>query len=152
MAELDYDSLYQVLQRRTGSSHWLRVSQADIQGFADLTGDQNYLHVDAERAAKGPFGRTVAHGFLTLSLLGELWADLQRRAPIAATELNYGFDKIRFLAPVPSGSEIRGIFNLKDLSKKNAIYVSRMTVEVECKEEKNVVIFAEWLLGFSAIS
>ena len=149
MGTLDYDSLHQALQRRTGPSHWLPISQADIQAFADLTNDHNYLHVDAERAARGPFGKTVAHGFLTLSLLGELWSDLQRNEPIVATELNYGFDKIRFIAPVPSDTEIRGVFRLIGLVEKNGIYVAKMTVEVECRETKKTVIFAEWLLGFS---
>lgn len=150
MAALDYDSLFQVLQRRTGPSRWSRVSQADIQAFADLTGDHNYLHVDSEKAVEGPFGKTIAHGFLTLSLLGEFWTDLQRRAPLVATELNYGFDKIRFLGPVPSDSEIRGVFKLKGLVKKNDIFIATMNVEVECQQTEKSVIFAEWLLGFSA--
>ena len=94
-----------------GVSDWISVTQERIQLFADATGDHQWIHLDAERAAKGPFGTTIAHGFLTLSLLPEMGASafqvLDTRMGV-----NYGLGKVRFPAPVPSGSRLRGHFKL----------------------------------------
>ena len=101
------------LQSRVGEevgvSEWITVDQNRIKLFADATGDHQWIHIDAERAAKGPFGTTIAHGFLTLSLLPEMSASafqvLDTRMGV-----NYGLDRVRFPAPVPSGSRLRGRF------------------------------------------
>ena len=94
-----------------GVSDWINVTQERIQLFADATGDHQWIHLDAERAAKGPFGTTIAHGFLTLSLLPEMGASafqvLDTRMGV-----NYGLGKVRFPSPVPSGSRLRGHFKL----------------------------------------
>jgi acyl dehydratase len=94
-----------------GVSDWIAVTQERIQLFADATGDHQWIHLDAERAAKGPFGTTIAHGFLTLSLLPEMGASafqvLDTRMGV-----NYGLGKVRFPSPVPSGSRLRGHFKL----------------------------------------
>jgi acyl dehydratase len=87
-----------------GPSCWLEVPQARIDAFADATEDHQSFHVDAEAAARGPYGTTVAHGYLTLSLLPALVFEL---LPVEATVINYGVDRVRFPAPVPSGSRIR---------------------------------------------
>jgi acyl dehydratase len=94
-----------------GTSEWITVTQERIQLFADATNDHQWIHVDAERARAGPFGTTIAHGFLTLSLLPEMSASAFQ---VLGTRLgvNYGLNKVRFPAPVPSGSRLRGHFKL----------------------------------------
>ena len=124
------------LQARVGEevgvSEWITVDQNRIQLFADATGDHQWIHLDAERAAKGPFGTTIAHGFLTLSLLPEMSASafqvLDTRMGV-----NYGLDRVRFPAPVPSGSRLRGHFKLTkfDLIEGGA----QLTVEVTMERE-----------------
>ncbi len=94
-----------------GPSSWIDVSQEMIQAFADTTGDHNFIHVDPEMAAQTPFGGTVAHGYLTLSLLPQMsYEVLPHDEPGAGMALNYGLNKVRFPAPVPSGSRVRGSF------------------------------------------
>ena len=89
-----------------GTSDWLEIDQARIDTFADATGDHQWIHVDAARAAEGPFGATIAHGFLTLSLLPPLLNELYRVDNVRMA-VNYGLDKVRFMAPVRVGSKIR---------------------------------------------
>jgi len=112
MRSFDHITDLQALVGQTvGVSDWITVTQQRIQLFADATGDHQWIHLDAERAAKGPFGTTIAHGFLTLSLLPEMGASaftvLDTRMGV-----NYGLGKVRFPAPVPSGSRLRGHFKL----------------------------------------
>jgi acyl dehydratase len=90
-----------------GSTDWREVTQAQIDSFADTTGDHQWIHVDPERAAEGPYGACIAHGMLTLSLVPVLIGELIS-VEAAAHGLNYGFEKVRFTAPVPAGSRVRG--------------------------------------------
>jgi len=103
--------LKDLLGQEIGVSDWITVTQERIQLFADATNDHQWIHLDAERAKAGPFGTTIAHGFLTLSLLPEMAA-----SAFAVSEtrmgVNYGLNKVRFPAPVPSGSRLRGRFKL----------------------------------------
>ena len=103
------------LQQRVGEQlavgEWLTVDQAMIDKFADATGDHQWIHIDRERAAKGPFGTTVAHGFLTLSLLPKL-AESALKVDDVRMGVNYGLNRVRFPAPVPSGSRIRAHLKL----------------------------------------
>jgi acyl dehydratase len=103
------------LQQRIGEElavgDWLTVDQATIDKFADATGDHQWIHVDKERAAKGPFGTTVAHGYLTLSLLPKL-AESALKVDDVRMGVNYGLNRVRFPAPVPSGSRIRAHLKL----------------------------------------
>jgi len=94
-----------------GLSEWITVTQERIQLFADATNDHQWIHLDVERAAKGPFGTTIAHGFLTLSLLPEMAASAFE-VKDTRMGVNYGLGKVRFPAPVPSGSRLRGHFKL----------------------------------------
>ena len=105
------DALKQCVGQEVGVSEWIAVDQARINKFAEATGDFNWIHVDAERAAKGPFGKTIAHGFLTLSLLPLL---AQNALTIGNVKLaiNYGLNKVRFPAPVRVDSRLRGIVKL----------------------------------------
>lgn len=124
------------LQTRVGEevgvSAWITVDQKRINQFADATGDHQWIHIDAERAAQGPFGTTIAHGFLTLSLLPEMSASafqvLDTRMGV-----NYGLDRVRFPAPVPSGSRLRGRFKL--LKYEPLEGGAQLTVEVTMERE-----------------
>ena len=116
-----------------GPTDWLTVDQARINGFADDTEDHQWIHVDPERAASGPFGTTVAHGFLTLSLVPYLSGQL-RSIEGARMGINYGLDRVRFPTPVPVGSRIRARATLISLDKVagGAVQlVNRVTIEVE---------------------
>ena len=103
--------LKDLLGQEIGVSDWITVTQERIQLFADATNDHQWIHLDAERAKAGPFGTTIAHGFLTLSLLPEMAASA---FGVRETRMgvNYGLNKVRFPAPVPSGSRLRGRFKL----------------------------------------
>ena len=95
-----------------GVSDWILVDQKAIDTFAEVTQDHQFIHVDPEAAAKTPFGGTVAHGFLTLSLLSRMAADAMLRPEGIRMGVNYGFEKVRFIAPVRSGKRVRGRFRL----------------------------------------
>ena len=113
-------------------SDWILVTQERIQQFADATGDHQWIHLDAERAAQGPFGCTIAHGFLTLSLLPEMSASAFE---VRDTRMgvNYGLNRVRFPAPVPSGSRLRGRFKL--LAYEPLAGGAQLTVEVTMERE-----------------
>jgi acyl dehydratase len=95
-----------------GPSDWLEITQERINRFADATDDHQWIHVDPERAAEGPFGTTIAHGFLTLALLVRFWYEVGSRFEGYRMGINYGANKVRFPAPVPVGSRIRGRFTV----------------------------------------
>lgn len=100
------DDVHALIGQDLGTSGWFELAQEDIDAFADLTGDDQWIHTDPERAATGPFGTTIAHGYLTLSLLVPLLEEVlivENRT----SSINYGLDRVRFPAPVPSGSRIR---------------------------------------------
>lgn len=116
-----------------GTSPWLTVDQARIDRFAEATGDHQWIHVDPERAAAGPFGATVAHGFLTLSLV-PLLSDQAFAVDDVAMGLNYGLNRVRFPAPLRVGSRIRGVFVLRQyepLPDGGAQLVVEATIELE---------------------
>jgi acyl dehydratase len=95
-----------------GPSDWLEVTQERIEGFANATDDHQWIHVDPERAAAGPFGTTIAHGFLTLSLLVRFWYEVGPELDGYSMGINYGSNKVRFPSPVPVGSRLRGRFTV----------------------------------------
>ena len=115
-----------------GTSEWIIVEQRRIQLFAEATNDHQWIHLDAERAAKGPFGTTIAHGFLTLSLLPEMSASAFE---VRDTRMgvNYGLGRVRFPAPVPAGSRLRGHFKL--LAFEPLEGGAQLTVEVTMERE-----------------
>ncbi len=113
-----------------GVSDWHEVSQKDIDAFADATGDHQWIHVDPERAAKGPFGTTVAHGYLSLSLLPWL-AGTVLKVTDARIGINYGIEKIRFTAPVPSGSQVRLRATVRSAERRGEGVLYKLGVEVE---------------------
>ncbi|MFI1462284.1 MaoC family dehydratase [Nocardia carnea] len=115
-----------------GYSDWVEVTQARIDTFADATGDHQWIHVDPERAAAGPYGSTIAHGYLTLSLLPALGATIFDIDGVRM-KINYGMNKVRFPAPVPVGSKIRCGARLESLERtsKGANLITTYTIEID---------------------
>jgi acyl dehydratase len=129
-----------------GVSDWLTVDQAAIDAFADVTQDHQFIHTDPEAAAMTPFGGTVAHGFLTLSLLSRMAADVMLVPDSLKMAVNYGFERVRFIAPVRSGSQVRGRFVLRSAQEKRPgqwQFVHEVTVEIE--GETKPALTADWI-------
>ena len=119
--------------RDLGTSEWLEITQERIDTFAAATGDHQWIHVDPERAKAGPFGTTIAHGYLTLSLVIPLWTELLRIEGISMA-VNYGLNKVRFPAPVPVGSKIRlaaRVAETRAVGGDGVEVVADLTVEVD---------------------
>jgi acyl dehydratase len=137
----------QYVGREIGVSDWVLVSQEQIDRFADATGDHQFIHVDPQRAAKEtPFGGTIAHGFLTLSLLSKLAIDALPAVAGRAMGINYGFERVRFLSPVRAGSRVRGRFVLQSAAPRSAReWQMRFNVTVEIEHEEKPALAAEWL-------
>lgn len=148
---LDRDNVASHVGREVAVSPWLPVTQAMIDAFADITGDRQWIHVDVARAtAESPFGGTIAHGFLTMSLVATLaescigWSGFR-------TGINYGFDRLRFTGPVRAGARIRGRFTLASLEPLPAKggqtegVQTLWSVVVEVEGETRPAIVAEWL-------
>lgn len=130
-----------------GVSRWIALDQARISAFGQLTEDEYFIHMDPARAAKEtPFGGTIAHGFLTLSMLSAMAYDCLPDIEGRKMGMNYGFDKIRFLSPVPSGSRVRGRFVLAQATaKSDRELVLRHAVTVEIEGGAKPALAAEWL-------
>jgi len=132
--------------QQLGVSDWFLIDQERINAFADVTLDHQFVHVDPERAKATPFGGTIAHGFLTLSLLVHLCLQFIPEPANRKLIVNYGFDKIRFAAPVKVGKRIRGIGKLGDVSeRKPGNIIMRVDVTVEIEGEDKPALVAEWL-------
>jgi acyl dehydratase len=128
--------------RALGVSDWLEITQRRIDQFADATGDHQWIHVDPERAARGPFGRTIAHGYLTQSLVNHFLPQIVEVRGVSMG-VNYGADRLRFPAPVPVGSRVRGRAELlaAEDTQDGAVQATiRVTVEIEGSERPGCVI------------
>ncbi|MFW6413278.1 MAG: MaoC family dehydratase [Oceanicaulis sp.] len=132
---------------QTNTSDWFTVDQPRVNAFADVTEDHQFIHVDPERAkAETPFGGPIAHGFLTLSMLSKFGAEALPAFPEKAIGINYGFDKVRFLSPVPVGAKVRGKFTLADVTeRKPGQYQLTQDVEVEIEGQDTPALAAKWL-------
>ena len=129
-----------------GISGWLTVDQSRIDAFAEATEDRQFIHTDTAAAAQGPFGETIAHGFLSLSLLSRMAAEAILLPEGLKMAVNYGFDRVRFLAPVRSGRRVRGRFTLDSVEEKAPGQIlMRHTVTVEIEGEERPGLTAEWL-------
>jgi acyl dehydratase len=125
-------------------SEWIHVEQDRIDLFADATGDHQYIHVDAERAAETPFGTTIAHGFLSLSLLASMNGGVKLENSVMG--INYGLDKVRFLNPVKVGAKIRGRFTLVSAEEKKPLhFLLKHNIVVEIEGEEKPALIADWL-------
>ena len=144
---LEKDKLADYAQVEMGQSDWLEVDQDRINAFADATLDHQFIHVDEERAKRGPFGATIAHGFLTLSLLPYFTETMGAAVEQTQMAINYGFDKIRFLQPVKVGSRIRAKATLLSVEEKTSgQYLLRQQVAMEIEGEDKPALIAEWLV------
>src|SRR3982751_4491247 len=129
-----------------GVSGWLTLDQARIDAFAEATEDLQFIHVDQDAAAQTPFGGTIAHGFLTLSLLSRMAAEAMLVPEGIKMAVNYGLDRVRFLAPVKSGRQVRGRFTLDSVEEKApGQWLLRHTVTVEIEGEDKPALTAQWL-------
>lgn len=140
------DALRALVGTELGHSRWFEVDQARIATFADATDDHQWIHIDPERAAReSPFGTTVAHGFLTLSLLPSMLADVLAMVD-AKLVVNYGLNKVRFPAPVPAGSRVRAAIVLAALEDEGGSAQLTLDVTVEREGSPKPVCVAEFLV------
>ena len=134
------------LEKEIGLTDWITINQKDIDAFAKLTNDEQWIHVDPERSAKeSPYKKTIAHGFLVLSFASKFSYEVMEVADVTFG-VNYGFDKIRFMNAVPVDSRIRGRFSLMEFEKKDeksAKYKMKVVFEIEGEEKPAIV--GEWL-------
>jgi len=130
---------------------WIEVSQDRINAFADTTEDHQFIHIDEEKAAQTPFGGTIAHGLLTLSLLPKLVEQGGVYPENLVMGINYGFDKVRFLAPVRAGKRVRANVTIASVDQKDDNrFLVKLSVSVEIEGEPTPALVAEWLNMFIA--
>jgi acyl dehydratase len=141
------DDLRAAVGSQLGVSDWITIEQSRVDTFADATDDHQWIHVDAEKAEDGPFGTTIAHGFLTLSLIPSMGWQIYRVEGVTMT-INYGLNRVRFTSPVRVGSKVRGSIELVEVSDvSGGVQVTnKVTVEIEGAERPAVV--AESLLRY----
>jgi acyl dehydratase len=142
LAELTLQELEQAGERDLGTSEWVKIEQQAIDQFAEATGDHQWIHVDPEKAAAGPFGQTVAHGYLSLSLIPALLQQVLR-VKDARMGVNYGIEKLRFTAPVPSGSEVRLKATLKSTERRGEGVLFNLGVEIEIQGQDKPALVGE---------
>jgi len=128
-----------------GASNWFLIDQARIDQFADVTEDHQYIHVDPERAAGSPFGGTIAHGMLTLSMIVHLCEGFAPDIEGLQMVINYGFDKVRFAAPVKVGKRIRAVAKLLEAKERVGQLIVKTKVTIEIEGEAKPALVAEWL-------
>ncbi len=140
------DAYQKMVGHEVGVSSWHLIDQKRIDLFADVIEDHQYIHVDPVRAKDSAFGTTVAHGFLTMSLMSIFSYEVMPPIEGATTSVNYGLDKLRFISPVKSGSRVRGRFKLAEatLRKPNELF-SRTLATVEIEGEDKPAIAADWI-------
>ena len=130
-----------------GPSRWLEIDQTRVDAFAAATEDAQWIHTNRQRAAEGPFGTTIAHGFLTLSLLPELWFEVAGDGGYHLT-VNYGVNRVRFPAPVPVGSRVRASFRIEEVDAVEGGEQARIAATVEREGHEKPVCVAELVFRF----
>jgi acyl dehydratase len=141
--------LKNLVGQEVGTSDWLAISQEQISAFADVTGDRQWIHVDTERArSESPFGTTIAHGFLTLSLLSRLHAQAVQVRGDFKMVINYGLNRVRYPSPVPSGSRIRAHSILGSVDEIPGGIQVLWLVSVEIEGSAKPALVAEWIIRF----
>ena len=145
--QVNIEDIADFLGKEVGLTDWIEINQAQINKFADATGDHQYIHVDEDRAAETPFGATIAHGFLTLSLLSKLSSmNGGIKLKNSVMGINYGLDKVRFVSPVKVNSRVRARFELISAEeKKPKHYLLKHHVTVEIEGVEKPALIAEWL-------
>jgi acyl dehydratase len=138
------DELRAAAGTNVGASEWVTVDQKQIDTFADATGDHQWIHVDQEKAAAGPFGKTIAHGFLTLSLMPVLVAQVYRIDGVKMG-INYGLNRVRFTSPVPVGSRVRANVDVAEVTEIEGGLQAALKVSIELEGSAKPAVVAEWL-------
>lgn len=131
------------------SSDWFTLDAARVRAFADATEDWQFIHLDPARAAATPFGGTVAHGFLTLAMLSAMSYQVVPDLPGMAASINYGFDRIRFVAPVPVGARVRGHFKVASVDEAPGQLTVHWDVTVEIENAGKPALVAAWITRFA---
>lgn len=136
-----------LIGQKLGVSSWITVDQKMIDAFAEATNDHQFIHIDPVRAAAGsPFGGTIAHGFLTLSLMSSMNFECLPKVREQTMGINYGFEKIRFMSPVRTGKRIRGHFTLADARFRGAgMLMTNYDVSIEIEDERKPALTATWI-------
>jgi acyl dehydratase len=150
MGVVSKEELLGMVGKPIGTSSWMLIDQPMVNLFADATGDHQFIHIDEEKAKLTPFGQTIAHGFLSLSLLPKLSAeaDLPRLDGVKMG-VNYGGNKTRFLAPVKVGKRVRGHFKMLALEEKRpGQWQQEMEYSLEIEGEDKPALIAEWITQF----
>ena len=137
--------LFELVGQDLGTSAWFPVQQGRIDQFADVTEDRQFIHVDPRKAADSPFGGTIAHGMLTLSMIVYLCRDFVPAVEGVRMVVNYGFDRVRFAAPVKSGGRIRAVAKLLDAKERSGQILVKVKVTIETEGETKPALVAEWL-------
>jgi len=146
MKTVKKEDLKGLIGSEVGVSDWIAVTQDRINVFADVTEDHQFIHINEEAAKMTPFGGTIAHGFFTLSLLSKFAEGAGLVIEGVKMGVNYGFEKVRFLAPVPSGARVRGRFVLKDVvEKKTGQFLITYEVSVDIEGQNKPALIADWL-------
>lgn len=141
------DTFKDLVGKHLGYSGWHLIDQAQVNLFADATGDHQWIHVDAERAAAGPFGGTIAHGYLTLSLIPAMTFEVLPRQT-GGMGVNYGLNRVRFPAPVPSGSRVRGSFRVESVEEADWGHQVTMAATLEREGGDKPVCVAELVFRY----
>ncbi|MEO5810439.1 MAG: MaoC family dehydratase [Sphingomicrobium sp.] len=146
MPTASLDEIRRRIGQEIGTSDWIEVGQDRIAAFAEATEDRQFIHLDPVLAAQTPFGGTIAHGFLSLSLLSRMAADVMQLPDTARMAVNYGLDRVRFIAPVRAGKRVRGHFTLDDADEKApGQLLLKHSVTVEIEGEDKPALTAQWL-------
>jgi len=143
---LSIDEFLCMAGQKLGTSDWVTLGQERINEFADCTEDHQFIHIDQENAAKTPFGGTIAHGFLTLSMLVKLCESVSVHPEGLVMGVNYGLNKVRFLAPVRAGKRVRAHIELASIEQKDDNrFLTQQNITVEIEGEDTPALYAEWL-------
>ena len=155
MKTVAIDQIKSCIGQDMGASEWFAIDQARINAFADATLDHQFIHVDPDKAKHTPFGTTIAHGFLSLSLLPFFQSTMSSLIVPAGLKMgmNYGFDKIRFLAPVKVNSRVRGVAKLKDAVEKNpGQWLFTLEFSVVIEGESKPALISDWLVMYFVLN
>jgi len=135
---LPLDVIKERVGQELGVTDWIRIEQDRINQFADCTMDHQWIHVDEEKAAQGPFGKTIAHGYLTASLFSHFMSQVGVMPEGTSMAINYGMNKLRFISPVPTGAKIRDRISLSNVEEKGGgrvLVTTTHTIEIEGEEK-----------------
>lgn len=139
------EELFGLVGQDVGTSDWFQLGQDRINQFADVTEDRQFIHIDPVRAADSPFGGTIAHGMLTLSMIVHLCDNFAPSVEGVRMVINYGFDRVRFAAPVKVDGRIRAVATLIDVKERSGQMLVKVKVTIEIEGESKPALVAEWL-------